>query len=112
MTIVGPAIAGIVIVTPGLGTAGAFDITAVCYAAAALFVMRLPKTLDSDKLKDARKFSAQMLDGFNYVFTERTLLLLLSSWPSCRCCLGGPTRCSCRSFRRTCSPSTRAGSAF
>lgn len=78
MTIVGPAIAGIVIVTPGLGTAGAFDITAVCYAAAALFVMRLPKTLDSDKPKDARKFSAQMLDGFNYVFTERTLLLLLS----------------------------------
>lgn len=78
MTIVGPAIAGIVIVTPGLGTAGAFDITALCYAAAALFIMRLPKTLDKDKKDVAEKFTSQMFDGFHYVFTERTLLLLLS----------------------------------
>ncbi|MDE2816506.1 MAG: MFS transporter [Chloroflexota bacterium] len=78
MTIVGPAIAGIVIVTPGLGTAGAFDITALCYAAAALFIMRLPKTLDKDKKEAAEKFTSQMFDGFHYVFTERTLLLLLS----------------------------------
>ncbi len=77
MTIVGPAIAGIIIVTPGLGTAGAFDLTALCYGAAALFVMRLPKTVGGGKKEDAGKFSSQMIDGFRYVFTERTLLLLL-----------------------------------
>ena len=77
MTIVGPAVAGIVIVTPWLGTAGAFDITALCYGAATLFIMRLPKAADSGKRADPGRFSAQMLDGFKYVFTERTLLLLL-----------------------------------
>lgn len=78
MTIVGPAVAGIVIVTPWLGTAGAFDITAVCYGAATLFILRLPKTGDGGKQAKPGKFSAQMVDGFRYVFTERTLLLLLS----------------------------------
>ena len=77
MTIVGPAVAGIVIVTPWLGTAGAFDITALCYGAATLFILRLPKTGDG-KSAERGKFSAQMVDGFRYVFTERTLLLLLS----------------------------------
>ena len=78
MTILGPAVAGIVIVTPGLGTAGAFDITAVCYGVSTLFIMRLPKTLESDKKAAGGRFSAQMFDGFRYVFTERTLLLLMS----------------------------------
>ncbi len=77
MTIVGPAVAGIVIVTPWLGTAGAFDITALCYGAATLFILRLPKTGGGTKAAPG-KFSAQMVDGFRYVFTERTLLLLLS----------------------------------
>lgn len=78
MTIVGPAIAGIVIVTPGLGTAGAFDITAVCYLVATLFIMRLPKAGGKGEHAPDGKFSAQMLAGFHYVFTERTLLVLLS----------------------------------
>ncbi len=78
MTIVGPAVAGIVIVTPWLGVAGAFDITACCYGAATLFILRLPKTGDGGKQAKPGKFSAQMVDGFRYVFTERTLLLLLS----------------------------------
>ena len=77
MTIVGPAIAGIIIVTPGLGTAGAFDITALCYGVATLFILRLPKGAGSEKKAEPGKFSSQMFAGFNYVFTERTLLLLL-----------------------------------
>lgn len=78
MTIVGPAVAGIVIVTPGLGTAGAFDITALCYGAATLFILRLPKDTDSGRQKAPGKFSSQMSDGFKYVFGQRTLLVLMS----------------------------------
>lgn len=77
MTIVGPSVAGIVIVTPGLGTAGAFDIAALCYGAAALFTLRLPKGADSGRKAKPGKFSSQMFDGFKYLFAERTLLLLL-----------------------------------
>ncbi len=77
MTIVGPALAGIVIVTPGLGTAGAFDITALCYGAATLFLLRLPKEAGGDKKAAPGKFSSQMFAGFRYLFSERTLLLLL-----------------------------------
>jgi MFS family permease len=78
MTIVGPALAGIIIVTPGLGTAGAFDLTALCYGLAAIFVMRLPKAESVATKKKPGKFSAQMVGGFTYVFGQPTLLLLLS----------------------------------
>lgn len=78
MTIVGPSVAGIVIVTPWLGIAGAFDIAALCYGAAAFFVLRLPKDIVGGSKAKPGKFSAQMLDGFKYVLSERTLLLLLA----------------------------------
>ena len=78
MTIVGPSVAGIVIVTPWLGIAGAFDIAALCYGAAAFFILRLPKGIDGGSKAKPGRFSSQMLDGFKYVFTERTLLLLLA----------------------------------
>ncbi len=77
MTIVGPAVAGIVIVTPWLGVAGAFDITALCYGLATFFIMRLPKAPESDKKTDPGKFSSQLVGGFSYVLTDRTILLLL-----------------------------------
>lgn len=77
MSVIAPAIAGAVIAIPWLGTAGAFDISALFYVGATLLMLRLPKSLAKSREQTQVAFGQQMLDGFNYIFTQRSLLVLL-----------------------------------
>lgn len=77
MSVIAPAIAGTVIAIPWLGTAGAFDISALTYVCATLLMLRLPKSLAESRERDQVAFGQQMIDGFNYMFTQRPLLVLL-----------------------------------
>ncbi len=77
MSVIAPAIAGTVIAIPWLGTAGAFDISAFVYVCATLLMLRLPKSLAERRERAQVAFGQQMVDGFNYIFTQRSLLALL-----------------------------------
>lgn len=77
MSVIAPAIAGTVIAIPWLGTAGAFDISAFVYVCATLLMLRLPKSLAESRERSQVAFGQQMIDGFNYIFTQRPLLVLL-----------------------------------
>ena len=77
MSVIAPAIAGTVIAIPWLGTAGAFDISAVFYVGATLLMLRLPQSLADSRERTPVAFGQQMMDGFNYIFTQRPLLVLI-----------------------------------
>ena len=77
MSVIAPAIAGTVIAIPWLGTAGAFDISALTYVCATLLMLRLPKSLAERRERDQVAFGQQMMDGFNYIYTQRPMLVLL-----------------------------------
>lgn len=77
MSVIAPAIAGAVIAIPWLGTAGAFDISAFTYVCATFLMLRLPKSLAESREHAQVAFGQQMMDGFNYILTRRSLLVLL-----------------------------------
>lgn len=77
MSVIAPAIAGTVIAIPWLGTAGAFDISAVFYVVATLLMLRLPQSLAASRERTPVAFGQQMVDGFNYIFTRRPMMVLL-----------------------------------
>ena len=77
MSVIAPAIAGTVIAIPWLGTAGAFDISALFYVVATLLMLRLPQSLAKSRERTSVAFGQQMIDGFNYIFTQRPLVVLL-----------------------------------
>ena len=77
MSVIAPAIAGTVIAIPWLGTAGAFDISAAFYVGATLLMLRLPESLAESRKRTQVAFGQQMIDGFNYIFLQRPLRILL-----------------------------------
>ena len=77
MSVIAPAIAGTVIAIPWLGTAGAFDISAVFYVVATFLMLRLPASLADSRERTQVAFGQQMIDGFSYIFLQRSLLVLI-----------------------------------
>lgn len=77
MSVIAPALAGTVIAIPWLGTAGALDISAFFYVIATLLMLRLPKSLADGRDATQTAFGRQLLDGFSYIFMQRTLRALL-----------------------------------
>ena len=77
MSVIAPALAGAVIAIPWLGSAGAFDISAVFYVGATLLMLRLPKSLAESRERTHVAFGQQMIDGFSYIYSQRSLLFLI-----------------------------------
>jgi MFS family permease len=78
MGVAAPGIAGMIIATPWLGTAGAFAVIAVMYLVAVWFTVRLPEDLEAQRTHNGDSMRVQFIQGFRYVLESRTLRVLMS----------------------------------
>lgn len=76
--ILGPALAGILLVLPGVGAAGTFTMMAVCFAAAVATLIRLPAGQPAGSgLADRPPALKQLVDGLGYIRSSASIRTLL-----------------------------------